>query len=209
MVGLSVGRRSLVPPEEDGMSFVPDADTDMRNNRLWYRSIPDPRLYLRDIEFWSEAPGPKYGFAAYHWTLFGGDGGIFLPHLTGMSVFHIGKKLCHLEFTYDRDDIPFECRKLGECRLSYDDHTHATHFPIDGPEGEWIEDASVQLKKHYKTSPLGRHSLDWVKLESFEVSSRSIPLRPYLLLTTTDCIVGYYRPSQKVPFRPFGVRGDS
>jgi len=98
------------------------------------------------------------------WTLFGGPQGIYLRHLTGMSVTCRGTP-CGIEFYYNTN-VPIKYRKLGRYKSS--EYAQVIHFSIDGPAGEVINAIDIYLE--YFDS----EKVPWFykngALESFKVS---------------------------------------
>lgn len=118
---------------------------DLRHVALWYPRIPEPSLNLNTDTFI-----PKQNVASMYeplcWTMFGGPGGSHLNALTGMSVF---RAKCTIEFHYNNDDIPAECRTAG-C-WPHDEYDIGVHFDIDGPGGEVIDSLTVLNYEHDDT----------------------------------------------------------
>lgn len=110
----------------------------LRDVGLWYPCIPDHHLFLNDY--------PSLMADYYRplcWVSFGGPGGKYLQSLTGITVIHRGTPR-YINFTYDKNDIPAQCRKLGRYEVTENDE--ATHFSIDGSSGEIIEAVEVRLR---------------------------------------------------------------
>lgn len=73
------------------------------------------------------------------WTSFGGPGGAYLRHFTGLSVVW-GRGVHRIDFAHDVA-VPFEQRTLG-C-LESGPWTKNIDFAVDGPGGEIIEAVEV------------------------------------------------------------------
>ncbi|KAL9131737.1 MAG: hypothetical protein Q9217_000412 [Psora testacea] len=106
----------------------------LRENALWYPTVPDVKLYLNEASFTGKSPSTT-GYRPLFWTLFGGPNGIYLRHLIQVTVTRLGN-LLSIEFHYDTDEIPAERRMLG--RHTPIDYSETMRFPIDGPGGEII-----------------------------------------------------------------------
>ncbi|TWU77003.1 hypothetical protein ED733_007548 [Metarhizium rileyi] len=112
----------------------------LRNSAFWYPRIPETGIHLNEKIFTAkEASMNRYDPIC--WTLFGGPSGIYLRSLIGMSVTTDGCCVRAIEFHYNSEDIPLECRKLGRCTPS--DYATTLHFKIDGPGGEVIDFLAV------------------------------------------------------------------
>ncbi|KKA22129.1 F-box domain containing protein [Rasamsonia emersonii CBS 393.64] len=115
----------------------------LRDTALWYPDIPPPGVFLNGEDFLSEYPHYDEEYQPLVWTLFGGLDGIYLRSLTGISIV-FQRFVRAIEFHYNTDDIPTECRKMGRYRPSVQDKV--TYFPIDGPGGEVIEAVELYVR---------------------------------------------------------------
>ncbi|KUJ14064.1 F-box domain-containing protein [Mollisia scopiformis] len=137
----------------------------LRDSAFWYPEIPGIGLYLNDNCFVARDSSTAR-YQPLCWTMFGGLGGIYLRHLTGISVTCLGT-LRGIEFHYNTEDVPIECRKLGRYRSSK--YAKVIHFSIDGPAGEVIDAIEVYLRYF-----VGENVLWFYKhgaLESFKIST--------------------------------------
>ncbi|RDL38788.1 uncharacterized protein BP5553_03128 [Venustampulla echinocandica] len=117
-------------------------DKPLRDSAFWYPQIPGIGLYLNDGYFVArDSSTTRYQPLCR--TMFGGPGGIYLSYLTGISVTYWGE-LCGIEFHYNTENVPIECRKLGRYKSS--EYDKVIHFSIDGPGGEVIDATEVYLK---------------------------------------------------------------
>jgi hypothetical protein len=98
--------------------------------------------------------------------MFGGPAGKYLGLLTGISVTDDVRLI---EFRYNSEAVPLECRKAGRCIPS--DYAETIHFEIDGPGGEVIDSLTVYVRR-YLTPGVWYYEPGF--LESFKVCS----LRP-------------------------------
>ncbi|KAF6817714.1 F-box domain-containing protein, partial [Colletotrichum plurivorum] len=96
--------------------------------------VPGPSLCLNEDSF---PPRDHYlgGYNPLLWTSFGGPGGAYLRHFTGLSVVW-GRGVHRIDFAHDVA-VPFEQRTLG-C-LESKPWTKNNDFAVDGPGGEIIE----------------------------------------------------------------------
>jgi hypothetical protein len=137
----------------------------LRELALWYPRIPDTSLNLNECGFTAR----KNAMERYEplcWTLFGGPGGIHLRSLTGMSFTTDDGYPRVIEFHYNSEDVPLECRKLG--RFTPSKFAHTMHFEIDGPGGEFIDHLTVHVRQHLTADQWFYES---GILESFKVCS--------------------------------------
>ncbi|KAH9216177.1 hypothetical protein DL95DRAFT_498506 [Leptodontidium sp. 2 PMI_412] len=137
MVSLAVAE--CVPPT---IEKAIEESKSLRDSAFWYPEIPGTGLYLNDNCFVARDSSTAR-YQPLCWTMFGGPGGIYLRYLTGISVTCIGT-LRGIEFHYNTEDVPIECRKLGRYRSS--EYAQVIHFSIDGPGGEVIDAVEVYLR---------------------------------------------------------------
>jgi hypothetical protein len=116
----------------------------IRFTSLWYPEIPGPDLDLNDESF-TMKDDVAVGYEPLCWSLFGGMQGVYLRNLTAISVVELGS-IRSIEFHYDRDDIPIQCRKLG--RPVSLESANTFLFPINGPGGQVINGVEVSLLSH-------------------------------------------------------------
>lgn len=111
---------------------------DLRESAIWYPTIPPRQLYLNEESFRS-SDWYKVGYKPLFWCHFGGPGGKYLPHLTGLTVVSwIGIKRIRFSFAVGEEDVPLAHRSFG--RLKGEEECESTvECPIDGPGGERIE----------------------------------------------------------------------
>ncbi|KAI9655914.1 MAG: hypothetical protein M1831_004759 [Alyxoria varia] len=135
----------------------------LRDVAMWYPTIPDFHLDLNEDHFTGEDPSVS-GYQPLCWTLFGGLSGIYLRSLTGISVSRLGY-LYGIEFHYNTDQVPTECRKLG--RHKSNEYERVDRFDIDGPGGEVIETVDVSLE--YSNDEHAYSFFKKGKLRSFQI----------------------------------------
>lgn len=81
------------------------------------------------------------------WCHFGGPGGKYLQHLTGiLAVSCLG--ILRIRFSFDIE-VPCEYRSFGRLKLD-DEYEDSTDFSIDGPGGERMETIKM---RHYYPNP--------------------------------------------------------
>ncbi|KAG4435231.1 hypothetical protein IFR05_009286 [Cadophora sp. M221] len=114
----------------------------LRDSAFWSPENPGIGLYLNDNCFVARDSSTAR-YQPLCWTMFGGPGGIYLRYLTGISVTCLGT-LRGIEFHYNTEDVPIECRKLGRYKSS--EYAKVIHFSIDGPGGEVIDAVEVYVK---------------------------------------------------------------
>jgi hypothetical protein len=113
----------------------------LREAALWYPIVPEPELCLNEASFTGGNPSDT-GYQPLFWIRFGGPGGSYLKHVTGVSVY-CPRGLYSLEFHYDTTHDPAGAYKLGRCKAT--DVSKILEFPIDGAGGELIEILEVTL----------------------------------------------------------------
>lgn len=136
----------------------------LRTSAFWYPQVPNPSLHLNEGGFTARGPAISR-YDPVCWTMFGGPAGKYLRLLTGISVF--GLKA--IEFHYNSEVVPLECRKVGRCRLS--EYAKPIHFEIDGPGGEVIDSLTIYMRP-YPNAKLWYYNPG--VLQSFKVSFDSI-----------------------------------
>jgi len=119
-----------------------DESKSLQDFALWYPEIPPANLHLND-DYFTARSSSTTRFQPLCWTMFGGSGGIYLRHLTGISVTCRGP-LRGIEFHYNIEDVPVNCRKLGRYKSS--EYDKVMRFSIDGPGGEVIHAITVYLR---------------------------------------------------------------
>lgn len=126
---LAVHTRSPPPPHRGGL----------RDSAVWYPTIPPQHLCLNEKSF---LPRDYYtvGYKPLFWAHFGGPGGRYLQHLTGLSaVSSIGILRIHFHFDIE---VPWDHRSFGRLKVE-EEYEETTDFSIDGPGGERIETVSM------------------------------------------------------------------
>lgn len=142
----------------------------LRDSAFWYPKIPGISSYLND-DYFTARDSSTTRYQPLCWIMFGGPGGIYLRHLTGVSVTCRGT-LRGIEFHHNTEHIPIECRKLGRYKSS--EYDEVTHFSIDGPGGEVIDDINVYLEYYasekvswfYKQGALKSFKINYSYLEN-------------------------------------------
>ena len=123
-----------------------------------YPTLPPWNLCLNEGSF---PPLGCYviGYRPLFWCHFGGPGGKYLSHLTGISVaFWAG--IFRIHFSFDKE-VPAEHQGLGRRKSEYGTED-VIDFSIDGPGGERIE---IIKMDHYYPHP--DEGLPWVVQEGF------------------------------------------
>ncbi|MCJ1349887.1 hypothetical protein MMC31_008130, partial [Peltigera leucophlebia] len=126
LVSLSVAEATR--PHED-MSEAQKPS--LRNDALWYPSVPGVDLCLNERSFTGEPPSAT-GYRPLAWILFGGPNGDWLRHLAQVSVRCEGN-LYDIEFHYDIDWLAGTEVKLGRRHLA--SNPEPLRFNVDGRGG--------------------------------------------------------------------------
>lgn len=167
----------------------------LRDTALWYPDIPPPGVFLNGEDFLSEYPHYDEEYQPLVWTLFGGLDGIYLRSLTGISIV-FQRFVRAIEFHYNTDDIPTECRKMGRYRPSVQDKV--TYFPIDGPGGEVIE--AVELYVRATPSNVKSPGYAYGVTRLFKVGSSFFFLNPLVIMYLLKIIA--FHKSRAIPSYP-------
>lgn len=146
-------------------SCVSQGQDTLRGSAFWYPRVPEKGLYLNEGGF-TARENAMTRYEPICWTMFGGLGGMYLGLLSGISVTTDVGCPRAIEFHYNSEDVPPECRKLGRCTPS--DYAKTMHFEIDGPGGEVIDSLTVYIRQ-YLTDGLWYYKPGF--LESFKVCS--------------------------------------
>ena len=99
MISLALHTRRPPPHEQDTQR-----QNRLRDSALWYPTIPPRNLCLNEEAF---TPRAFYtaGFKPLFWCHFGGPGGKYLPHLTGVTVTScVG--ILRIRFSFDTQFQP-------------------------------------------------------------------------------------------------------
>ncbi|EPE28689.1 Mannose-binding lectin [Glarea lozoyensis ATCC 20868] len=148
----------------DSCSRDPENES-LRDLAMWYPSVPPINLHLHEACFEARKSAVNR-FQPLCWTLFGGHGGKYLQSLTGVTVTYRAR-VSGVEFNYNTEQVPAECRKVGR----YRPHTFDTvsYFPIDGAGGEYID--TIHLFRTFSSGA----EMYWYqkigKLKSFKIST--------------------------------------
>ncbi|KAK3311673.1 uncharacterized protein B0T15DRAFT_549385 [Chaetomium strumarium] len=107
----------------------------LRASGLWYPTIPPRNLCLNEesfplLELYATGYKPLFG------CHFGGPGGKYLPHMTGIWATSSIGGILRIQFRFDKE-VRAECRSFG--RLKEKDEEAVVDISIDGPGGERIE----------------------------------------------------------------------
>jgi len=135
MVSLAVG--DFPHPVESAI----EESKSLRDFALWYPELPPVNVHLND-DYFTARISSTTKYQPLCWTMFGGSGGEYLRYLTGISVTY-GGILHGIEFHYNTENVPVECRKLGRYKPS--EYDKIMHFPINGPDGEVIDAIEVYI----------------------------------------------------------------
>lgn len=106
------------------------------------------------------------------WTKFGGLGGRYLCHLTGIVV-HSNGAITGMYFQYDTDDVPSDCRGMGRHSCSQSGCDRPMNFTIDGPGGERITGIEVCCEIIPLQSVIQLRSFGEDRLKSIKVRSHT------------------------------------
>lgn len=150
----------------------------LRDSGVWYPTVPLPNLCLNEESF-LPLKFHTTGYSPLFWCHFGGPGGEYLPHLTGISAAScVGVlRIC---FSFDKE-VPAEHRFFG--RLKDDEYERATDFSIDGPGGERIETIKM---RHYYANP--KEALPWMIREGVMVRCKVCDIyAPYSVAIERPC----------------------
>lgn len=169
----------------------------LRDSAFWYPKIPGISLYLND-DYFAARDSSTTMYQPLCWTMFGGPRGVYLHHLTGISVT-CRSNLRGIEFHYNSEHIPIECRKLGRYKSS--EYDEVIHFDIAGPSGEDIDNIKVYYRHYdsdrlpwfYRRGVLMSFKVNYPYLETIFGSAR-------IALTNTYCFINdldYYE-SRKI-----------
>ncbi|KAL2194625.1 hypothetical protein P885DRAFT_42203 [Corynascus similis CBS 632.67] len=108
---------------------------ELRHSAVWYPTIPPQNLCLNEESFISRDIC-IVGYKPLFWSHFGGPGGKYLRHLTGiLAVSSLG--ILRIHFSFDIN-VPWEHQSFGRLKLE-EEYENFTEFSIDGPGGERIE----------------------------------------------------------------------
>ena len=137
----------------------------LRDDALWYPNVPGVGLCLNEASFTGEPPSAP-GYRPLVWILFGGPKGIWLRHLTQVSV-RCNANLYDIEFHYDTDWLPGTEMKLGRRHLV--SNPEPLRFNVDGRGGEIITALATSSERIHRegVGSFYRHG----KLSSLEVSA--------------------------------------
>ena len=139
----------------------------LQHAALWYPTIPDTDLCLNEASFIGEALSAP-GYRPLSWILFGGPKGIYLQHLTQVTVSRLGN-LDSIYFHYDTDEIVGQ-KKLGRRRVT--ESSEFMRFPIDGRGGEIITTLATSVERIDREGVYSFYKHG--KLSSFKVSAPPI-----------------------------------
>ena len=109
---------------------------------FWYLEIPPVKLYFND-DYFTARSFFTTRFQLFYWIIFRGSGGIYLCHLTGISVICRGP-LYGIEFHYNIEDVLVNYCKLGRYKSS--EYDKVICFPIDSSSGKIIYIIKVYLR---------------------------------------------------------------
>lgn len=158
MVSIAVGQR----PQDTAKA----SPASLRAAALWYPTIPEQPLRLSQ-DLFPQRLAHTAGYWPLFWTHFGGPGGIYLPHLTGMTA-HSNGTVLGIQFRYDEEEIPVECREMGLVSGFGEGMSTPVHFTVDGPGGERIIGVEVYLELASERSMPSAHTFQG-SMRSFKV----------------------------------------
>ncbi|KAK4238521.1 hypothetical protein C8A03DRAFT_43751 [Achaetomium macrosporum] len=115
----------------------------LRDLGVWYPTVPPRNLCLHEESF-LPLKFHIIGYRPLFWCHFGGPGGKYLLHLTGISVTScLG--ILRIRFRFDME-VPAEHRSFGRLKEE-EEYEDVVHFSLDGPGGERIE--TIKMRHHY------------------------------------------------------------
>ncbi|KAK3305101.1 uncharacterized protein B0T15DRAFT_188618 [Chaetomium strumarium] len=111
----------------------------LRSSAIWYPEVPHASLDLNE-GFLVEPQEYTSGYRPLFWSCFGGPGGIYLSNLVKITIIGV---IDRIEFSFDIQEVPAECRSFGRMGDweddEIDDNDGVVEFPIDGPGGEVLD----------------------------------------------------------------------
>lgn len=116
----------------------------MRKAALWYPRVTPLELYLNETSFTGQNP-LHTGYRPLFRIHFGGPGGIYLKHVSEVSV-QGSKKILSLEFHYDEFHSIGRLSKLG--RYYNIEVPKGPTFPIEGLNGERLVSVEVRIQRY-------------------------------------------------------------
>lgn len=153
---INLAAKGCIAPERDGL----------RGSAFWYPRVPETGLYLNECRFTIR----EHAMARYEpicWTMFGEPAGMYLRFLTGISVTADENCPRLIEFHYNSDDVPLECRRVGRCIPP--DYAKTMHFEIDGAGGEVMDSLTVYVRPYLSDNVMWYYGPG--ALRSFKVCS--------------------------------------
>jgi hypothetical protein len=139
---------------------------------VWYPTIPPSNLDLNEDSF---LPRDFFavGYKPLFWSRFGGPGGEYLRHLTGISAVSCASIL-RIHFSFDVE-VPGEHRCFGRLKFR-EEYEDSTEFQIDGPGGERIE--TIKIRYYPTPEESTPEGVEEGSMIQCEVSSSSSPPPP-------------------------------
>ncbi|KAK3897030.1 hypothetical protein C8A05DRAFT_20125, partial [Staphylotrichum tortipilum] len=149
-----------------------------RDSTVWYPAIPPQGLCLNEKAF----PLRAFHLAGYRplfWCHFGGPGGRYLRHPTGISaVSCLG--ILRIYFSFDIQ-VPVEHRSCR--RLKVDEQEKVVNFSIDGQRIETVKMHHYYPPKTHALPRLVREG-SMVRCELFTNRGKSCAILPHVNYTT-------------------------
>ncbi|CAF9922822.1 MAG: hypothetical protein ALECFALPRED_002235 [Alectoria fallacina] len=139
IVSLGVSRRDS---SSIGLAKAPGLS--LRKAALWYPRVTPLELYLNETSFTGQNP-LHTGYRPLFRIHFGGPGGIYLKHVSEVSV-QGSKKILSLEFHYDEFHSIGRLSKLG--RYYNIEVPKGPTFPIEGLNGERLVSVEVRIQRY-------------------------------------------------------------
>jgi hypothetical protein len=152
-------------------AFPSTENKSLHDSAFWYPQAPPRGLNLNEDCFTARNNAINQYYPLC-WNKFGGPGGIYLRSLTGISTVpysYFGA----MEFHYNNDDIPAECRTIGTFRGYRPAASQPALFAIDGPGGEVIDSITVYTRQCACFTYGFTWTLHGEEIVSFEVRSTS------------------------------------
>lgn len=159
MVSLAVGTKKA--------AFSSDTTDFVRNNALWLSKFPSSKFIMNDTI--CMGGNPVFGYFPLEWTSFGGPGGIYLRHLTKVSICRgpyrpwILHRGISMKFHFGTRSIPAEHRTLNP-----GDRQDYEGFNIDGPNGEVINQVDIKAL-HHSISGTDREVLKSIRVSCCDI----------------------------------------
>jgi hypothetical protein len=134
---------------------------------IWFPDIPPNHVRLNQASF----PQLELYTTTYRplcWVSFGGVAGIYLQHLTKITMTVFGNAIYGIQFHYNDSTRTDELGRHSYHMPEYADYADTQELSIDGPTGERIESLTAVLT--YSTNPESMPHLLYGSLNHLKVS---------------------------------------